>query len=173
MNRQLLLAILLTGWTAAERPPTQLMYLSAEEELKLVVLLKRQNYTWPVMRVGVGKSGPRWFGHIRFWVGQGAGRSEMLRQGRQAALLAFRLFPQLYQLDVDAAPQDDTSLMKARPWFTASLRRDKALNTSLELPPLHWFQKVSPLVIRKELHAEGDAAQHLSQQLLRQWNQKI
>lgn len=159
------------GWT--QPPPTQIMYLSPDEELKLAVAIKRQQYPWPALRVGIGKSGPRWFGHIRFWVAPGAGRAHVLRQCRQATLLAFRMFQPLHHLDIDACPMDDTPQEKAKPWFAASMERDKVLKTSLELPPQSWFEVQGPVTLREHLHAEGNPALSLAQALMLQWNKPL
>jgi len=166
-----ILALTLGVW--AQPPQTQIMYLSPDEELKLAITIKRQNYPWPAMRVGIGKSGPRWFGHIRFWVAPGAGRAHVLRQCRQATLLAFRLFEPLYHLDIDACPVDDTPQAKAKPWFAASMSRSNALKTSLELPPQSWFEVQGPVTLRDQLHAEGKAPLSLSQALMTQWGKPI
>ena len=171
--RRLLGVLLLTSLVAGEPPPTQLMYLSADQELKLAVAIKREYYPWPAMKVGIGQFQSRWFGQIRFFVGTGAGRAQVFRQCRQAALLAFRMFPNLVHLDVDASPHDDSPEAKAVPWFAASLDRDKALKTSLELTPQRWFEAQSPLTLREDLHKEGNPPDSLSQQLLMNWNKPV
>lgn len=168
--------LLLVGVATAQPSPgipaTQLMYLSPEEELKLSVALKRTYVPWPILKIGIGKSDRRWFGHIRFWVKPGAGRAQVLRQCRQAALVAFRLFEPLVQLDIDACPGDDTPKAKATPWFATSLYREAVFRTSLELPPQSWFELMGPVTLRDELHREGDPAESMAQSLLLEWNRK-
>lgn len=168
--RSVAIGLLLALSLAAEPPPTHLMYLSSDLELKLAVALKREYYPWPVMRVGVASWNNHEFGHIRFWVKDGAGRAHVLRQSRRAALLAFRLLPRMVVLDIDVAPSDDTSAVKAKPWFSATLRREQALSTSLSLPPQAWFEAQGPITLREKLHHEGDRAQSLAGALLYQWN---
>ena len=165
-------ALLALGAGAQPIPSTQLLYLAPEEELKLSVALKRTYVPWPILKIGIGKSDRRWFGHIRFWVKPGAGRAQVLRQCRQAALVAFRLFEPLVQLDLDACPGDDTPQAKATPWFAASLYRDAVFRTSFELPPQSWFELMGPVTLRDDLHREGDPAESMAQALLREWNRK-
>lgn len=168
--RTLGLGLLLTLLASAEPPPTQLMYLSANEELKLAVAIKREYYPWPAMKVGIGQFHNRAFGQIRFFVAPGAGRAQVLRQCRQAALLTFRMFPSMVHLDMDCSPHDDSPEAKAVPWFAASLDRHKALKTSLELPPQKWFEVQGPVTLREDMHKEGNPPDTLSQQLLTNWN---
>jgi hypothetical protein len=171
--RRLLCGLLLTTVVGGEPPPTQLMYLSAEEELKLAVAIKREYYPWPAMKVGIGQFRGRAFGQIRFFVAPGAGRAQVLRQCRQAALLTLRMFPHMVHLDMDCSPHDDSPEAKAVPWFAASLERDKALKTSLELTPQRWFELQGPQTLREDLHKEGNPPDSLSQQLLVNWNKPI
>lgn len=170
MRRAGLLLAILVAKVAAEPPPTHLMYLTPDVELKLAVALKREYYPWPIMRIGVAQFDRREFGHIRFWVTRGAGRAHVLRQSRQAALLAFRLRPNMTVLDIDAAPEDDTSTVKAKPWFAATLRRQQALSTSLSLPPQAWFEAQGPITLRDDLHAEGERGISLGSSLFTQWS---
>lgn len=156
----------------AEIPPTQLHYLSPKEELQLAVAIKREYYPWPALKVGLGQSKKSWFCQVRFWVSQGAGRAHVLRQCRQVGLMAFRMFPALAQIDIDACPADDTAQSKAVPWFAASLRRREALELDLGLPPQMWFEKLGPITLRAELHKEGDAALSLAQALTQEWTAK-
>lgn len=166
---KLLLLPLLCGLAWGEPPATQLMYLSPEEELKLAVAIKREHYPWPALKVGIGQFDGRWFGHIRFFVAPGAGKAQMLRQCRQAVLLAFRLFDKMVQVDLDASPTDDNAESKAVPWFAASVRRSVALNTPLELPPQSWFEIQGPVTLTKDMHGEGDPALSLAQALTTEW----
>lgn len=170
-----LLSIFLLVWAVAssEPPPTQLMYLSADQELKLAVAIKREYYPWPAMKVGIGQFQGRAFGQIRFFVAPGAGRAQVLRQCRQVALLTFRMFPHMVHLDMDCSPHDDSPEAKAVPWFAASLDRDKAFKTSLEVPPQRWFEVQGPVTLREDLHKEGNPPDTLSQQLLLNWNTPI
>jgi hypothetical protein len=168
----LLVCWLLLPVAAAAPPQTKLMYLTPDVELKLAIALKREYYPWPVMRVGVGQNGPRWFAHIRFWVAPGAGRAQVLRQARQAALLAFRVFPNIVVIDVDAAPEDDTTAVKAVPWFAATLSRGGALSTPLQLAPQTWFERQGPVTLRDDLHAEGQPAESMAYALLMQWSKR-
>lgn len=172
MRALLVLSMLLGGVALAAPPQTKLMYLSPEVELKLAIALKREYYPWPVMRVGVGQNGPRWFGHIRFWVAPGAGRAQVLRQARQASLLAFRTFPNIVVVDVDAATEDDTPQLKAVPWFAATLQRKSALATPLNLSPQSWFERQGPVTLRDDLHAEGEAADSMAYALMLQWSKR-
>jgi hypothetical protein len=170
---RLLLVVLLTPALAAAPPPTKLMYFMPEPELKLAVALRREYYPWPVMRLGIGESGKNWFGHIRFWVAPGAGRAHILRQSRQAALLAFRLFPRLVTLDIDVAAEDDTAIIKAVPWFAATLQRQTVLTTALDLTPQTWFEAQGPVTLRAELHPEGDPVVSLAQALSSEWKKPL
>ncbi len=171
--RRLFGVLLLTTLVAGEPPPTQLMYLSADEELKLAVAIKREYYPWPAMKVGIGQFQGRAFGQIRFFVAPGAGRAQVLRQCRQAALLTLRIFPKMVHLDMDCSPHDDSPEAKAVPWFAASLERDKAFKTPLELTPQRWFEVQGPLTLREDLHKEGNPPDTLSQQLLVNWNKPL
>jgi hypothetical protein len=171
--RRLVVGLLLTKLVAGEPPPTQLMYLSADEELKLAVAIKREYYPWPAMKVGIGQFHGRAFGQIRFFVAPGAGRAQVLRQCRQAALLALRMFPKMVHLDMDCSPHDDSPEAKAVPWFAASLEREKAFKTPLELTPQRWFELQGPLTLREDLHKEGNPPDTLSQQLLVNWNRPL
>ena len=157
-------------WVAAEVPPTQLHYLSPKEELKLAVAIKREYYPWPALKVGVGQSRRNWFCQVRFWVNAGAGRAQVIRQCRQVGLLAFRLFPALAQIDIDACPADDNAQSKAIPWFAASLQRREALELDLGIPPQRWFEKQGPVTLRSELHKEGDPSLSLAQALSQEWS---
>lgn len=159
----------MTGVLCAEPPPTQLMYLSPKVELQLAVAIKREHYPWPALKVGIGQFGNHWFCQIRFWVAPGAGRAQILRQCRQASLLAFRSFESLTQVDIDACPNDDNATAKATPWFASSLHREKALRTPLDLSPQRWFEAQGPFTLRPELHAEGDPALSLAQALTSEW----
>ena len=170
MRKILSLLMLAPFLAGAEPPPTQLMYLSADQELKLAVAIKREYYPWPAMKVGIVQFHGRAFGQIRFFVAPGAGRAQVLRQCRQAALLTFRMFPAMVHLDMDCSPHDDSPEAKAVPWFAASLERQKALKTSLDIPPQRWFEAQGPVTLREDLHKEGNPPDTLSQQLLMNWN---
>jgi hypothetical protein len=167
--RKLFGLLALTGLAWGEPPPTQLMYLSPEVELKLAVAIKREYYPWPALKVGIGQFGQRWFGHIRFFVAPGAGKAQVLRQCRQVSLLAFRMFANMVQLDIDASPTDDTVESKAVPWFAASLKRSTALSTPLELPPQSWFEIQGPVTLRPDMHGEGDPPLSMTQALMTEW----
>jgi hypothetical protein len=170
MRRLLGFLLLASLAVSAEPPSTQLMYLSADQELKLAVAIKREYYPWPAMKVGIGRFHQRSFGQIRFFVAPGAGRAQVLRQCRQVALMTFRMFPHMVHLDMDCCPHDDSPEAKAVPWFAASLEREKAFKTSLEIPPQRWFEVQGPVTLREDLHKEGNPPDTLSQQLLINWN---
>lgn len=167
--RKIALVLWLFRLSWGEPPATQLMYLSPEDELKLAVAIKREHYPWPALKVGIGQFDGRWFGHIRFFVAAGAGKAQMLRQCRQAVLLAFRLFDKLVQVDIDASPTDDNAQSKAVPWFAASVRRSVASSTPLELPPQSWFEIQGPVTLTQDMHGEGDPALSLAQALTSEW----
>lgn len=154
-------------------PPVHVMYLDSPKESKFSVLVKREFYPWPLMRIGFRSSGEHGFGLVRFFVASGARRADLLRQCRRAALLAFRTFPGLHTLDLDAAPSDDNDQVKASPWFAATLERDRALKLSLDTTPEAWFQAQGPLTLHAELVKDRDATAAVLDELLLEWRKPL
>lgn len=133
------LCVVLVAVPVLADPPTRIMYFQPQAEMRLSIKLKRMEFPWYTMRVGIAESGEHELGMVRFRIKSGVTRGEICRQAKQAALIAFHTLPKLVRLDVDAAEADDTSTAKAVPWFAASIPRQSALQTDPLLPPEEWL----------------------------------
>jgi hypothetical protein len=166
----LLCAGLCSFASAEEVPhPTHIMFLNPTPEMRLAVLLKRRNFRWPVMRLGLANTREDLYGMLRFYVTKGVSRAEICREAKDAALIAFTSTPHLQQLDIDAAEMDDTRKAKATPWFVASINRDTFSHTKRELPPERWLTSQSLVTYGTLLQPDPDPVSTVAETLQSLW----
>lgn len=128
LRRVLLLLALLTAPLWAEEQRVHIFYIEPQLEMKLSSAAQRGGLPLPLLRVGVARVHGRMYAQMHFKAA-GAPREVVQREAAILARRAFKLFPEMEQVDLVGVDrlQFKKPLGKPVVYFSASIRRKRFL----------------------------------------------
>jgi hypothetical protein len=108
----------------AAKETTQLMYLDQALETRLAAGFGQMKLTLPVLKIGIGSDADYHVASIEFFIGDSPQQAVLERETIEIAYTAYRMVPDLTEIDVYGVDHPDLKDHRGRQLYTVNITRD-------------------------------------------------